>query len=43
MVIMVINFHLSVCYLFAFGMIFDSSLLILDIEYHFFLNEKPNN
>jgi hypothetical protein len=32
MVFMVINFLLSVCYLLAFGMIFDCSELILDIE-----------
>jgi hypothetical protein len=40
---MVMNFLLSVYHLFAFGMIFDFSSVILDIEYHFFLNEKPNN
>jgi hypothetical protein len=32
MIFMVINFLLSVCYLFAFEMIFDFSYLILDIE-----------
>jgi hypothetical protein len=40
MIFMVINFLLSVRYLFAFGMIFECSWLILNMEYHFFLNEN---
>jgi hypothetical protein len=46
MIFMVIkNFLLSVCYLFAFGMVFDFSLRIIDFwifNKHFLLNENPS-